>query len=130
MRQFITNFLIEITDTHSKIKISDSEAKEREKSLKNNKYRIKFDKEYSVNYLPEGYYAVEEIRNSTLLGVNFENNNGDQIIFQQHLDYTVANADSEGAKTEYIKIGEHKEFYIPKESIKLLYGSQKNIFWK
>ena len=123
MRQFITNFLIEITDTHSKIKISDSEAKEREKSLKNNKYRIKFDKEYSVNYLPEGYYAVEEIRNSTLLGVNFENNNGDQIIFQQHLDYTVANADSEGAKTEYIKIGEHKGILYTE-------GEYKVIVWK
>ncbi|MFR4318864.1 MAG: DUF4367 domain-containing protein, partial [Eubacterium sp.] len=86
-------------------------------------YRIKFDKEYSVNYLPEGYYAIEEIRNSTLLGVNFENNNGDQIIFQQHLDYTVANADSEGAKTEYIKIGEHKGILYTE-------GEYKVIVWK
>lgn len=104
MRQFITNFLIEITDTHSKIKISDSEAKGREKSLKNNKYRIKFDKEYSVNYLPEGYYAVEEIKQPSVLTVNFENEEGKKITFQQYLDHTVANMDREDAKEEYIDI--------------------------
>lgn len=104
MRQFITNFLIEITDTHSKIKISDSEAKEREKSLKNNKYRIKFDKEYSVNYLPKGYYTVEEIKQPSVLTVNFENEEGKKITFQQYLDHTVANMDREDAKEEYIDI--------------------------
>ncbi len=104
MRQFITNFLIEITDTHSEIKISDSEAKEREKSLKNNKYRIKFDKEYSVNYLPKGYYVSSESKEPLFLTVNFENNKGEKIIFQQYLDHAVANLDSENTKTEYIDL--------------------------
>lgn len=123
MRQFITNFLIEITDTHSKIKISDSEAKGREKSLKNNKYRIKFDKEYSVNYLPEGYYIESEKKNPVMLMTNFENKKGEKIVFQQYLDHTVANLDSENSKIEYIDINGNT-------AILYMENNYKTIIWK
>lgn len=128
MRQFITNFLIEITDTHSEIKISDSEAKEREKSLKNNKYRIKFDKEYSVNYLPEGYYAVEEIRQPSVITINFENKNGGKISFQQHFDYMVTNVDSENANTEYVDINGSRGILYSEKEYQIIIWKVKEYF--
>lgn len=128
MRQFITNFLIEITDTHSKIKISDSEAKEREKSLKNNKYRIKFDKEYSVNYLPKGYYAVEEIRQPSVITINFENENGGKISFQQHFDYMVTNVDSENANTEYVDINGSRGILYSEKGYQIMIWKVKEYF--
>lgn len=128
MRQFVTNFLIEITDTHSEIKISDSEAKEREKSLKNNKYRIKFDKEYSVNYLPKGYYAVEEIRQPAVITINFENEEGKNIIFQQHLDHVVGNLNSENSITEYVNINNNKAIMYIENKKKTIVWREENYF--
>lgn len=128
MRQFITNFLIEITDTHSKIKISDSEAKEREKSLKNNKYRIKFDKEYSVNYLPEGYYVSKEVKTPTSFTVNYEDEKGGKILFQQHLDYMVTNADSENANIENVDINENRGILYSEKEYKIIIWKSKEYF--
>lgn len=128
MRQFITNFLIEITDTHSKIKISDSEAKEREKSLKNNKYRIKFDKEYSVNYLPEGYYVSKEVKTPTSFTVNYEDEKGGKILFQQHLDYMVTNADSENANIENVDINGNRGILYSEKEYKIIIWKSKEYF--
>lgn len=128
MRQFITNFLIEITDTHSKIKISDSEAKEREKSLKNNKYRIKFDKEYSVNYLPEGYYVSKEVKTPTSFTVNYEDEKGGKILFQQHLDYMVTNADSENANIENVDINGNRGILYSEKEYKIIIWKSKECF--
>ena len=128
MRQFIANFLIEITDTHSKIKISDSEAKEREKSLKNNKYRIKFDKEYSVNYLPEGYYVSKEVKTPTSFTVNYEDEKGGKILFQQHLDYMVTNADSENANIENVDINGNRGILYSEKEYKIIIWKSKEYF--
>ena len=128
MRQFITNFLIEITDTHSEIKISDSEAKEREKSLKNNKYRIKFDKEYSVNYLPEGYYVSKEVKTPTSFTVNYEDEKGGKILFQQHLDYMVTNADSENANIENVDINGNRGILYSEKEYKIIIWKSKEYF--
>lgn len=128
MRQFITNFLIEITDTHSKIKISDSEAKGREKSLKNNKYRIKFDKEYSVNYLPEGYYVSKEVKTPTSFTVNYEDEKGGKILFQQHLDYMVTNADSENANIENVDINGNRGILYSEKEYKIIIWKSKEYF--
>lgn len=128
MRQFITNFLIEITDTHSEIKISDSEAKEREKSLKNNKYRIKFDKEYSVNYLPKGYYVSKEVKTPTSFTVNYEDEKGGKILFQQHLDYMVTNADSENANIENVDINGNRGILYSENGYKIIIWKSKEYF--
>lgn len=70
------------------------------------------EKVYELGYLPEGYSLSSE--NIEPLGVNyqFKNENGDLILFEQHiLDGNILVMNSEGGYSQIIKIEEYDVYY-------------------
>lgn len=99
MRGKMIDFLVSVNEECTIIK-----TKEPDSEGEINKYRIEFEPEYEVTYLPEGFYVESENKTSISKNVNYSDGTMKTIAFMQTIDSSDVNIDSKGAGVSKINI--------------------------
>lgn len=102
VRMVVLNFLTERHQKYTRITSNSNENVKNDR--RNDRYKIIFDKEYEITYLPEKFKVIDYTKDSLGIGINYKDDNDNLIMYSQDIEDPAIHIDTEDAEVKYIDI--------------------------
>ncbi len=115
----ILNFIIEMQETHTDIKVEDKQKQDSS---------LDFE-DINFGYVPEGFKCIENIKDEDILFIKFSNNHDQEIILQCSPISAKVSIDTENAYSEKVRINGNDGLLVEKgKDNSLVWHDKNNIF--